>query len=172
MEVCPLRFGIRTAADTPRTFCNRVQACGRREIRPAAGVAGRLAPPGDNLPAVRRRWIALAIVPFLLVSFELARFLSSAGVERDRVYKLLVQQARTTPRYRNVRQVKILRYDSKTAYSLGTKTARARVAWADVEDNGLPVVQCVTVTRSWNFVTGASVTLGRLSAPIGNETGC
>lgn len=121
---------------------------------------------------MRRRWVALAIVPFLLVSFELARFLSSAGVERDRVHELLVEQVRTTPRYRHIREPKILRYDSKTAYSLGTKTARARVAWADVDHDGLPIVQCVTVKRTWNFVTGASVTLGRLSAPIGNEAGC
>jgi hypothetical protein len=119
-----------------------------------------------------RRWVVLGIVPFLLVSFELARFLSSANVERDEVYDLLVQQVRTTPRYESVRNPKILKYDSKTAYSLGTKTARARVAWADVEHDGLPVVQCVTVKRTWNFLTGASVTLGRLSAPIGNEAGC
>jgi hypothetical protein len=121
---------------------------------------------------VRRRWIAIAIVPFLLVSFELARFLTSAGAERERVYDLLVEQARTTPRFNAVRDPKILKYDSETAYALGTKTGRARVAWADVDHNGLPVVQCVTVRRTWNFLTGASVTLGRLSAPIGNEAGC
>ncbi len=121
---------------------------------------------------MRRRWLAYAIVPFLLVSFELARFLTSAGVERDRVYDLLVEQVRTEPRYRNISEPKILRYDSKTRYALRTKTGRARVAWADVDNDGLPIVQCITVKRTWNFVTGASVTLGRLSAPIDNEANC
>jgi hypothetical protein len=119
-----------------------------------------------------RRWVVLGVIVFLVVSFELARFLSAAGGERDQVYDLLVNQVHTTPRYRAVHQPKILSYESKTAYSLGTKTARARVAWADVQHDSLPVVQCVTVKRSWSFVTGASVTLGRLSAPIGNEAGC
>jgi hypothetical protein len=121
---------------------------------------------------VRRRWVVLGIVAFLVVSFELARFLSAAGNERDRVYHLLVDQTHRSARYRAVKDPKILNYSSKTAYSLGSKTAKARVAWADVADNGLPVVQCVTVKRRWNFLTGASVTLGRLSAPIGNEAGC
>ncbi|HEX6389829.1 MAG TPA: hypothetical protein VFZ89_10285 [Solirubrobacteraceae bacterium] len=121
---------------------------------------------------MRRRWVVVGILAFLVVSFELARFLSAASDERDRVYDLLVEQTRSAPRFASVREPKILKYDSKTAYSLGTKTARARVAWADVDRDSLPVVQCVTVKRTWNFLTGASVTLGRLSAPIGNEAAC
>ncbi len=120
----------------------------------------------------RRTVIAIAVIAFLLVSFELARFLGAAGAERDRVYDLLVKQTQTSPRYRSFGDPKILKYESKTAYSLGTKTAPARVAWADVENDGLPIVQCVTVKRTWSFVTGASVTLGRLSAPIDNEASC
>jgi hypothetical protein len=36
----------------------------------------------------------------------------------------------------------------------------------------LPVVQCIGVRRSGNFLTGISVTLLTLSAPIANEGGC
>jgi hypothetical protein len=119
-----------------------------------------------------RRWVALGVVVFLAVSFELAQFLSAPGAERDKVFDLLVDQTQTVPRFQSVKHPKILKYDSETAYALGSKTARARVAWADVEHDALPVVQCVTVRRKWSFLTGASVTLGRLSAPIGNEAGC
>jgi hypothetical protein len=67
---------------------------------------------------------------------------------------------------------KILSLQSKTSYSLGSATGRSRVAWAVVDRNGLPVVQCATIRRRWSFASGGSVTLVRLSAPIGNEAEC
>jgi hypothetical protein len=141
--------------------------------------------------------IAAAVVAFLAISLETARFLTAAGGERGDVYNLLVAQARgddagmlkrldgcaqdmscqalvraNAAKFKTSGQPKILSYESPTAYSLGAKTKRARVAWEIVSLNKLPVVQCVTVTRRWSFVHGASVTLRRLSAPIGNEASC
>jgi hypothetical protein len=66
---------------------------------------------------------------------------------------------------------KIIAYDSKTAYALGDETGQTRVAWT-VIDKGLPVVQCVTVHRGGSVITGRTVTLLRISAPIGNEASC
>jgi len=143
----------------------------------------------------RRALIVIGVIAFLAVSFELARYLTAASAERDDVYALIKDQARgdakamlarrhdcdaacastiatNAAKLRRAGTPKILKYDSPTAYSLSTKTDRARVAWEVVDNDGLPVVQCVTVTRSWSFISGASVTLRRLSAPIGNEAGC
>ncbi len=150
------------------------------------------------MPRSRRVvFIALAVVVFLAISLELARYLSAPSAERNRVYDVLVDAARgntdaviaqlkgcredpacvtrTTDVVAKVKalgKVKILSYESPTAYALGTKTANARVAWAMVDRDGLPVVQCVTVQRKWSFTKGGSVSLRRLSAPIGNEAGC
>lgn len=141
--------------------------------------------------------VAVAAVAFLVVSFELARFLTAAGGERDDVYALLVDQARgnvpamldridgceadascrrlieaNARRLRTAGRPKILSYESKTSYALSTKTAPARVAWAVISQDGEAIVQCVTVRRSWSFVHGATVSLRRLSAPIDPEAGC
>lgn len=141
--------------------------------------------------------IALGVVVFLAISVVLARFLTGASTERDAVYALLVDQVRgdrsamlgrldgcasdaacralVTANAQRLKQPgapKILSFESKTAYTLGSRTARARVAWAIVSRDGLPVVQCVTIAHRWSLVDGPSVSLRRLSAPIGNEAGC
>lgn len=141
--------------------------------------------------------IAVGAIAFLLVSFQLARFLTAAGGERDEVYRLLVDQARgdtagmlerldgcrsdarcralvsaNARRLRTTGDPKILSYDSSTQYALSETTGEARVAWAVVSRDGPAVVQCVTVTRSFDLLKGSSVSLRRLSAPIGNEAGC
>lgn len=140
--------------------------------------------------------ITLGIAAFLAISFEVARFLTAESNERAEVYALLKAQARgdaagmlerldgctADARCRsqveaNARSlhrqgdVKILAYDSDTAYALGSKTGLTRVAWT-VIDRGLPVVQCVTVHRSGSVLAGRSVTLLRLSAPIAREGSC
>ena len=149
------------------------------------------------MPRRRVLVIALAVIVFLAISLELARYLSAPSAERNHVYDVLKDAARgdagrviarlqgcredpvcvaqTTATVAKVKadgDVKILSYESPTAYALGTKTAKARVAWAMVDKDGLPVVQCVTVQRKWSFTSGGSVSLRRLSAPIGNEAGC
>lgn len=133
---------------------------------------------------------------FLVASFQLARFLTAENAERAAVFALLEDQARgdaravaarldgcvgscaarverIVARARRPGGVKILRLDSAANFTLGERTAPSRVAWAaDVALGGEAVVQCITVRRSWGFVSGASVTLLRLSAPLPPEKGC
>jgi len=145
----------------------------------------------------RRLLIALAVLLFLVVSGLLARFLSIENVERDADLALIQAQARgdysgmlarlhgcsaspacaaqiranvANPRLRRAGAVKILSLESPTAYSLTGATGRTRLAWTVI--GTLPVVQCVTVRRSGNPISGIDVTLLALSPPIPNEGGC
>jgi hypothetical protein len=74
------------------------------------------------------------------------------------------------PRLRRPGAVKILQLESHTSYALTGATGNTRVAWTVIGQ--LPVVQCIRVRRSGNFLTGISVTPLSLSAPIPNEGGC
>ena len=144
----------------------------------------------------RRVLIALGVIVFLAVSFQLARLLTAGNVERAAVYALLTAEARgdaravagrldgcvdacaqrveaTVSQVRRPGEVKILRLDSAASFTLGERTARSRVAWAaDATAGGEAVVQCVTVRRRWSLTAGASVTLLRLSAPLPPEKSC
>jgi hypothetical protein len=140
--------------------------------------------------------IALGVLVFLAISFELARFFNTETQERNAVFVLLKEQARgdaaamiarlyrcdTDPackttasrnaaRLRRKGEVKILAYDSKTAYALGAKRGPTRVAWT-VIDNGLPVVQCVDVERTGTVLAGRAIRLRRLSPPIDRQGTC
>jgi hypothetical protein len=139
--------------------------------------------------------IALALVLFLAISALLARFLSVENAERDDVLALLQAEAagdergmlaqlsgcRSSPgcvasvkanaaTLRRSGSVKILSLTSHTAYSLTGASAPTRVAWTVI--GHLPKVQCVSVRRTGNFISGMSVTLLSLSAPIPNEGDC
>ena len=146
---------------------------------------------------MRRRWplIAVAVVVFLAISAVLARWLSTEGVERDKVEALLQAQARGDAGAmleqlhgcgdpacraivaRNARTlkrrgaVKIVSYESATSYALGSATGNTRVAWTSLQQ-GLVQVQCVTVRRSGSALAGRSVTLLRISAPIDRQGSC
>lgn len=141
--------------------------------------------------------IGAGIVVFLAVSAVVARYLTTESRERNAVLKLLQAQARgdanamlgllapscrasagcratvqgDARRLERPGKVKIIAYDSKTSYVLGSATGRTRVAWTIV-DRGLPVVQCVTVHRGGSAIAGRTVTLLAVSAPIGNEATC
>jgi hypothetical protein len=141
--------------------------------------------------------IATAVVLFLAVSALLARFLSTENTERDDILALLQAQARgdvpgmlarlhgcraqpacvavananaANPRLRRAGAVKILSLKSSTAYSLTGSSGKTRVAWTVI--GKLPVVQCVQVRRSGDFLRGITITLRSLSAPIPNEADC
>ena len=136
----------------------------------------------------RRLWIALAVLVFLAVSVELARWLSLENVEREDITAVLVAEAHGNPRamlahlhdctaacqadvrfdaahLRRRGQVLILAYQSPTSYALTSASGPTRVAWKSTRDQ-LPVVQCVSVSRSGNVVSGLSVSLLRVSRPL------
>jgi len=140
---------------------------------------------------------AVGLVLVLLVSVVLARFLSVENAERTDDLALIRAEARgdlaamldqlsgcrgtpsclaavkadvVNPRLRRPGSVKILRLDSKTAYSLSGATGETRLAWTVIGD--LPVVQCVKVRRTGNVLTGIHVQLIGVSEPIGNEALC
>jgi hypothetical protein len=135
------------------------------------------------------------VVLFLAISGMLARFLSTENVERDDVLALLQAQGkddvngmvgrlsgcRESPScgatakanansLRRPGAVKILSLKSATAYSLTGAMGKTRVAWTVI--GRLPVVQCVEVRRTGNFLKGMSVELLSLSAPISNTADC
>ncbi len=146
--------------------------------------------------ARRRRLIAIAVpaaLVVLVVGFLAARWLTTENRERDAVYTLLEAEAagdaqrvldhldgcdaacaaRTRaflPRVRGAGEVKIARLDSGTSYSFGTKTGTTRVVWVHGVD-ARPLVQCVVVRRHGGPLTGRSVSLLRVSAPLADNEG-
>jgi hypothetical protein len=146
--------------------------------------------------ARRRRLLTIGVpllVVFLALSFAAARFLTTENRERDAIFALLQREAagdapgalakleRCDPacaatvrasvaRLRGRGAVKIARLDSGTSYSLGTSEGWSRVVWVrGVESR--PVVQCVRVRRKGNPLTGRSVSLLRLTAPLADNEG-
>jgi hypothetical protein len=140
--------------------------------------------------------VAAGVLVFAAVSFLLARYLNSEGQERGAVFALLQAQARgdaramieridgcapdprctatarsNAQRLKRPGEVKILAYDSKTAYALGSARGLTRVAWT-VIDRGLPVVQCVDVERAGTVLAGRAIRLRRLSPPIDRQGTC
>jgi len=135
------------------------------------------------------------VLAFLAISGLLARFLSVENAERDKEAALLQAQVRgdvkamlaqlsgcresaacvasvtaNASRLQRPGAVKILSLKSRTAYSLTGATGKTRVAWTVT--GGLPVVQCVEVERTGNFLGGIHIRLLSLSAPIANEADC
>ena len=142
-----------------------------------------------------RRWAALAaVVVFGAISVLVARWLTTDGVERAKVERLLEAQGRGdvdamareiedcySECYDRLQRIsrrvakpgadlRIARYDSKTSRALGEETGMTRVVWFLGDD--LPTVQCVEVRRAGSPLTGPTVTLLRLSAPIPREAPC
>jgi hypothetical protein len=147
------------------------------------------------MPLKRIALIVLCMLLFVAISGVLARFLSTENVERDDVDALIQAQARgdvsamldhlsgcrqsapcvamargNASSLRRPGAVKILSLKSSTAYSLTSAAGKTRLAWTVI--GGLPVVQCVEVRRRGNLLTGISVSLLTLSAPISNEADC
>ena len=138
--------------------------------------------------------IAFAVAAFLVVSFAVARWLTQDNRERSAVTDLLRAQARGDARAmldrldgclsavcrgdvrKNAatlqrRAVRILRYDSGTARSLGDRKGHTRVAWSGGVDENV-VVQCVSVERRGLAVFGADIVLSAIGRPIKGDTSC
>jgi hypothetical protein len=132
---------------------------------------------------------------FLGVSAMLARALSAAGAERDQVLDVAKAEARgdaaavlaMTPackqqpacaattrafvaKLERPGDVEILRYDPSVQVTFTRTAGTGRIAWR-AGRTGLPVVQCVRVRRE-GPLTGNSVELLSISAPIGNQSAC
>jgi hypothetical protein len=154
-----------------------------------------------GLPDSTRRTLkillAIALVLVAAVAVLLARFLSVENAERSDDLALVEAQARgdagamlarlegcrrapacvatvranaANPQLRRHGSVKILSLKSPTAYATGTATGRTRFAWTVL---GTPaVVQCITVRRTGNPLTGMHVHLLAISAPISGEGVC
>ncbi len=139
--------------------------------------------------------IVIGVLLFLAISGVLARFFSVENVERDDELALIEAQTRgdasgiierltgcrsspacvavaraNASSLRRPGAVKILSLKSTNSHSLESSTGTTRLAWTVI--GRLPVVQCVKVHRSGNFVEGITVTLVSLSAPIPNEADC
>lgn len=142
---------------------------------------------------MRAVFIVSGVAAFLGVSLLVARWLNADTVERGKVVDLLEAQlagdgdavlaqldcpdaACEALARANVRRLRgpggleVVRYDSETSHALGAATGHVRVVWQS--PGRLTTVQCVLVEREGSVLTGPSVTLRRLSAPIGREARC
>jgi hypothetical protein len=145
--------------------------------------------------AVKRPLLILtAVAAVLAISFLVARWLNADTVERGKVTQLLEAQARgdapgmlrrledcASPRCvavvrRNARRLrgagklKIALYQSQTAHAVSSRTRFTRVVW--FTPGRLTTVQCVLVRRDGNVFAGTTVSLLRVTAPIGRESSC
>ena len=139
--------------------------------------------------------IAVGVLLFLTISGVLARYLSAENVERDHEWALMQAEARgdaqemlaqlsgcrasascvATVRadaasLRRPGAVELLSTQSTTNHSLGGSVGETRVAWK--VSGRYPVVQCVQVRRSGDFLTGISVSLLRVGPRIGSTADC
>ena len=145
--------------------------------------------------ARRRVVLVVGILAFVGVSVLVARWLSADSDERAKVERLLQAQGRGDLQAMALQidgcdttcaqdlsaligrfegkgrgEVEIVRYDSATSHALGGETGKTRVVWQ--REGLLPTVQCVTVKRAGNALTGPSVSLTGLSGPIAREGSC
>jgi hypothetical protein len=151
--------------------------------------------PSPSVALKRVTLIVVGVLLFLVISGLLARFFSVENTERDDQVALIEAQVKgdangvvqklagcrshpacvasaeaNASRLRRPGPVKILSLKSPNSHSLESSTGITRLAWKT--PGRLPVVQCVGVHRSGNFLSGISVTLLSLSAPIPNEADC
>ena len=66
--------------------------------------------------------------------------------------------------------LKIALYQTQTGHALTSRTGQVRVVW--FTPGRLTTVQCVLVRREGNAIAGMTVSLLRLTAPIGRESSC
>jgi hypothetical protein len=137
----------------------------------------------------------LGVVLFVAVSSIAARFFSAENVERDHELILLQAQAKgdaagmlaqlpgcasrpsclatvrsDAARLRRPGSVLILSTQTTTNHSLTSSTGETRLAWK--AGGRFPVVQCIRVRRSGNFITGIGIALQAVSAPIADTADC
>ena len=137
--------------------------------------------------------IAVAVIAVLAISAIVARYINNDTVERGKVVQLLRAQARgdaakmlslvecpdeacrqliraNARKLRGGGELKVALYQSQTAHALRSRTKPTRIVW--FLRGRLTTVQCVLVRRKGNVFAGISISLLRLSAPIGRESSC
>ena len=139
--------------------------------------------------------VGFLVFVFLGVSAMLARALSAAGTERAHVLDVARAEARgdadsvlrmvpacrqqpacaaTTRAFvaklKRPGDVEVLQYLPSVQVTFTRTDGTGRIAWR-AGRGGLPVVQCVRVRRD-GPLTGNTVELLSVSAPIGNESAC
>jgi hypothetical protein len=173
----------------------------RPDLAVEAGTNGGPGPGGRNRRprrfsrATRIVLITVGVLVFLTISGVLARYFSAENVERDHEWALMQAEAHgdvpemlaqlsgcrasascvATVRadaasLRRAGAVEILSTQSTTNHSLGGSVGETRVAWK--VSGRYPVVQCVQVHRSGDFLTGISVALLRVGPRIGATADC
>ena len=137
--------------------------------------------------------IAAGVIVFLGISVLLARFLSLENVERSDILGVLTAEAHgdgaamlaalhgcgghcravvmsDARQLRRAGAVLIVADQSPTAYALTSATGFTRIAWK--VSGRLPIVQCVKVSRSGNALSGLTIRLLSVSAPIPLTADC
>jgi hypothetical protein len=139
--------------------------------------------------------VAAGIVVFIAISTLLARAFSADGAERSAVTELVQAEARgdlsaalqrvshcgddPTCRARVTADVaalkrpgsvSILQLEPSTGFSLAGTLGTARVAFRIGES--LPIVQCVRVRRAGNVLSGLSIQLLSVTAPLKGNADC
>ena len=144
----------------------------------------------------RRLLLVLGVLVFLGLSVLVARWINNDGVERAQVEQLLRAQLRgdapamlrrlegcaepacvaavrdNARRLRRDADLKIALYQSGTAHALRSRTKFTRVVWFPEGREAETTVQCVLVRREGSVLTGMTVSLLRVTAPIGRESSC
>jgi hypothetical protein len=159
------------------------------------GPGGRPRRPRRFSRGTRIALIALGVLLFLAISGVLARYFSAENVEHDHEWALMQAEARgdvpgmlvqlagcrasaacvavvraDAAALRRPGAVEILSVQSSTNHSLTSSVGEARVAWKVA--GRYPVVQCVRVQRSGNFLAGISVALLHIGPRIGDTSDC
>jgi hypothetical protein len=139
--------------------------------------------------------VAIGALLFLAISAVVARFFAAENVERDHELILVQAEARgdvpgmlaqlpgcasrpacvaavrsDAGRLRRLGTVEVLSTQSSTNHSLMGSTGQTRVAWK--VSGQFPVVQCVRVRRSGNFLTGISIALLEIGPQIAGTADC
>lgn len=162
---------------------------------PGPGPGGRNRRPRRFSRGTRIALITVGVLLFLTISGILARYLSTENVERNHEWALMQAEARGDVRemlaqlsgcrasasctatvradassLRRPGEVEILSTQSTTNHSLGGSVGETRVAWK--VSGRYPVVQCVRVRRSGNFLTGITISLLHVGPRIGSTADC
>ena len=145
---------------------------------------------------MKRPLIIGGVLVLVAASFVVARWINNDTVERARVVELLRAQMRgdaaemlrrlddcddpacaevvreNARRLRRDAELKVALYQSQTAHALRSRTKFTRVVWFPAGREAQTTVQCVLVRRTGNVFAGMTVSLLRVTAPIGRESSC